>query len=562
MSDSNMGHVIKCLSLPLIVATLLVSPVHAHEEDLPPVAVSSPLGTYEGQQHGDLFLFRGIRYAKTTAGANRWKAPVPAQAHEGTYQANHWGAICIQDASWFIKFYETMIDNLGIIFFIRGMLKRRVSKSIERYSGSEDCLFLNVTTPEVGEQKKLPVMVWFHGGAYQAGSAAGSSYRSGAIPRQGVVLVRINSRLGALGYLAHPALTEEAGTSGNYGLLDQIEALRWVKNNIQAFGGDPSNVTLFGESSGAQNILQLMVSPRAKGLFHKAIVQSGYGFDARQHSTQSVAGSSSGEALGAEFVADLVGGNATAADLRAVDASTLVHHAGGFAKSEQAFVPVVDGEVLPVTVPEAFQQGDFADVPLLIGYNAAEGSLLWKLRYAGEEKQSKKAQRSAHMGELQRKFGDAFEGVAEMYGLNTKKHKDWQRGVEDLLGDSVFGVQTRHVARSSAAKGDAVYAYRFDRVPPFKKQKSGAYHSSETQLVMDTADERTLGDGDDALMATLARYWTNFAKSGNPNGDGVPNWPAFTGSEENWQILNHSISTEQNLNSKKLDVLEAVYASE
>ena len=461
-----------------------------------------------------------------------------------------------------MEFLKTMLDSRGMDPTAQGHLQSLLIKNMYSYPVSENCLFLNAFTPQVGEQQKLPVMVWFHGGGYQAGSGAVPMYRSRTIPKQGVIMVTLKSRVGALGYLAHPALTEEAGTSGNYGLLDQIEALRWVKNNIQAFGGDPSSVTLFGESSGAQNILQLMVSLLAKGLFHKAIVQSGYGFDARQHRAQSVAGSSSGESLGTEFFADLVGSNATAADLRAVDAEKLVQHAAGFAKSEQTFVPVVDGEVLPASVPEAFQQGNFADVPLLIGYNANEGSLLWKLRYAGGKKQSKKDTRSAQTAELQRKYGDAFAGVAELYGLNAKKHKDWQRGAEELLGDSVFGVQARYVARSSATKGNPVYAYRFDRVPPFKKQESGAYHTSETPLVMDTLNEWAKGDGDDALIDALARYWTNFARSGDPNGDGVPNWPAFTGSKENWQILNHSISTEQNLNSEKLDMLGAVYTRE
>ena len=553
-----MNRVINYLSLPLIVAMLLVPPVHAKEAS---VVVSSALGTYEGEQQGDLAVFQGIRYAETTAGANRWKAPVPVGAHEGIYKAIDLSASCTQDPSWIVDFLKTLIDNVGINFIARGVSKIRSIRAARKHPLSEDCLFLNVRSPLLGEQQRLPVMVSFHSGGYQAGSGNAFRYSSETIPKQGVVLVTFNSRLGALGYLAHPVFTEEAGTSGNYGLLDQIEALRWVKNNIQAFGGDPTNVTLLGESSGAQNILQLMTSPLAKGLFHKAIVQSGYGFDSRQHRTQSVAGSSSGESLGAEFFADLVESNATAADLRAVDAKKLVKHAGRFAKSWEAFVPVVDGEVLPAAVSEAFQQGNFAAVPLLIGYNANEGSLLWKMRHVRGKKQRKRDRRSAHMADLQSKFGDAFAGVTELYGLNVKKYKHWRRGVADLLGDSVFGLQARHVARSSAAKGNPVYAYRFDRVPRFKRHKSGAYHTSETPLLMGTVDRRVKGDGDDALMDALARYWTNFARSGDPNGDGVPKWPAFTGSEENWQILNHSISTEQNLNSEKLDVLEPAYTS-
>ena len=555
-----MIRVINHLPLPLIVAMLLAPQVHAKEAPTP-VVVNSSLGTYEGEQHGELAVFQGIRYAETTAGANRWKAPVPVSAHEGTYKAIDLSARCTQDPSWIGEFIKTMIDKIGIHFIFRGVAKIYSVRAIKKHPWSEDCLFLNVRTPQVGEQQKLPVMVWFHGGGYQAGSGNALGYQSETIPQQGVVLVTLNSRVGVLGYLAHPALTEEAGTSGNYGLLDQIEALRWVKNNIQAFGGDPANITLFGFSSGAQNILQLMTSPRAEGLFHKAIVQSGYGFDAKQQRTQSVAGSSSGEALGTEFFADLVGSNATAADLRAVDAKKLVKHAARFAKSEQAFVPVVDGEVLLASVSEAFQQGNFVAVPLLIGYNANEGSILWKMRHARGKKQRKRDRRAAHMADLQGKYGDAFAGVAELYELDVKKHKDWQRGVEDLLGDSVFGLQARHAARSGAAKGNAVYAYRFDRVPRFKRQKSGAYHTSESPLVMGTIGRKAKVDGDDALMDALARYWTNFARSGDPNGDGVPNWPAFTGSEENWQILNHSISTEQNLNSEKLDVLEPAYTS-
>ena len=197
-----MSRVIEYLSLPLMVAMLLVPPVHAQEGPTP-VVVNSTLGAYEGEQHADLAVFQGIRYAETTGGANRWKAPVPAAAHQGTYKANDKSAICTQDASWLVEFLKTMFDNLGINAIFRGILKSRLSKSIESF-GSEDCLFLNIRTPRVGEQQKLPVMVWLHGGAYQAGSGNASGYRSDTIPQQGVVLVTLNSRVGVLGYLAHP----------------------------------------------------------------------------------------------------------------------------------------------------------------------------------------------------------------------------------------------------------------------------------------------------------------------------------------------------------------------
>ncbi|MBB5159430.1 carboxylesterase/lipase family protein [Saccharopolyspora phatthalungensis] len=405
----------------------------------------------------------------------------------------------------------------------------------------EDCLNLNVWTGAAGERGR-PVMVWFHYGAYQFGSAANPIYDGEQLARRGVTVVTANHRLGRLGFLAHPALTAESGYSGsgNYGLLDQIEVLRWVQRNIESFGGDPENVTLFGVSAGGNTVHNLMSSPLAAGLFHRAIAQSGPGvsraFDGPGHPAgpQTLA---AGEQAGQELT-ELLGINSLA-KLRALSVeqlnSVMLPRAAGPWRFDlapgaeislhifDAAYPVVDRYVLPSTPLEAYQRGNQHDVPLLVGNVGNEASGLPYLTKLSDYREH-----------LETTFGAALAGAAERL-YPAADDRQARSASWELEADRIFVWSTWTAARLHARTADSsVHHYRFLRRPQvpadvIEREYAGAFHAAEVPYVFGTLDTRKWPwtEGDRALAQAMANAWVAFARCGDPNDDGSPGWPVF-----------------------------------
>ncbi len=323
---------------------------------------------------GRIAFFRGVPYAAPPVGELRWRPPRPHEPWSGVRSCTKFGPYAHQRKLVFEQFFDLIIAGLGL-----GAVRRRAltaATKLARVKESEDCLTLSVSAPR--HATGLPVMVWIHGGDHTDGSGSEPMYRSDVLPERGCVLVRINYRLGLFGFLAHPELSAESddGVSGNYGLLDQIAALEWVRDNIEQFGGDPDHVTIFGESAGGEAVLNLMTSPRARGLFHRAIAQSPGDSGRWLHLDRPMLDFEPALRTGERF-AELAGGSgASIADLRAIDADELSELYTAHPELGRSFYPVVDGMVLPMTPMTAFSRGEEAPVPLVVGYNADEGTLL------------------------------------------------------------------------------------------------------------------------------------------------------------------------------------------
>lgn len=459
----------------------------------PPVAVLDS-GRIAGEAAGPISVFRGVPYAAPPVGPLRWRPTRPAAPWSDTRPATAFGPACPQ------------AGPAG-------------EKDIVRYGGapeptSEDCLTLNVWAP-AQPKAASPVMVWLHGGSGRMGSGSLPYYDGAAFARDGVVLVTVNFRLGHLGGFAHPALTREADGKtplAAFALMDQIEALRWVQRNIAAFGGDPGNVTIFGESSGAISVLTLTVTPAAQGLFHKAIVESGGGWYPPSASLKKAEEGGRDLATAAGAPAD-----ATAAQLRAIPARTLTATAGG----SPAFA---DRRLLPEDQTIAVDAGRHAAVPLMIGVNSGEDSLL---DYGGG---MARAMASVKPGKI--------AALRKLYGPGT----DDELAVRYQLRDGLVTAPARWVAGRWSRRAPA-YLYFFDHVDEADRgRKTRASHGAEIFYVFQTlglqpADPPAPGASDARLAAEMHARWVAFAKTGAPNVEGAAPWPAYSRRDDPWMVF-------------------------
>jgi len=442
--------------------------------------------------------YKGIPYAQPPVGDLRWRPPVPAPVWEGVRDAREFGHFCLQPPAQPTSVYYSGTASM-----------------------SEDCLTLNVWAPTGGRQ--LPVMVWIHGGSLVGGSGSESMYDGVKIAQQGIVFVSINYRLGLLGYLAHPALSAESRQhlSGNYGLLDQIQALRWVQDNIAVFGGDPKQITIAGESAGGLSVIALLASPLAHGLFAKAIVESGYMPSYRLLHDEGY-GLPSAEAAGAAL-ATAAGVSDTAA-LRAADLMALFQ--AGLKTGWQP-EPVIDGVALQRQFAETFARSEQAKVPVLAGFNEGEiRSLLFLMPKAPDS-------RVAYEADVRRRFGaKSAEFLAIYPGVDPKA------SVMASMRDGLYGFAAQYLVRQQAAAGQPAYLYFFRHSTPTERARDlAAFHASELPYVFGRLSALPTfapnwpippaTTAESQLSLAMVSYWTSFVRDGIPKAAGNPPWPRF-----------------------------------
>ena len=474
------------LRRPVLVLLLLI-PIVSRAQQLRTVQTRIDTGIVEGVVSADnqVRTFKGIPFAAPPVGPLRWKAPQPVVPWTGVLRTVDYGPRPMQ---------ERVFDDM--IFHDSGP--------------SEDCLYLNLWLPENHGPEKLPVMVWIFGGGFVAGSTSEPRQDAGNLCKKGVLVVSANYRLGVFGLLAHPDLARESGrgSAGNYGLLDQVAALKWVKRNIAAFGGDPENVTIFGESAGGASVSALVASPLAKGLFNRAIAESGTIFNPGSKMTTLEEGEARGVALAAQL------GRTTIEELRALPASEIM---ASLRAHPLHFSMVVDGYVFPRDPTEIYLSGAQNRVPLLVGWNRDEG----RTGFFGKEAPS-----AARYAELVRaKLGDKADAVLREYPAPTDA--DASNAAATLGVDMNNGYRSWKWLGAQAAVGAPVYRYRFDQDLP--APVGGVPHACEIEYVFRVLSARNLAwtESDRQTSEVISTYWTNFAKTGNPNGAGLPEWPMY-----------------------------------
>jgi para-nitrobenzyl esterase len=482
-------------------------------------------GSISGLREGGVSVYKGVPFAAPPLGELRWRPPEPPAPWKGTRTATAFAPACMQEG----------VSMPGEV----------------PPADSEDCLYLNIWTPAKRIAERLPVIVWIHGGGYRNGSASMPLYWGDQLAHQGVIVVTIAYRLGPLGFLALPELTHESsnGSSGNYGLLDQIAALRWVQHNIAAFGGDPNRVTIAGQSSGAISVSILMASPQAKGLFQRAIGESGGLFEPLQLAPSYLLANA--ERDGEKYAATL--GVHSLQELRRLAAARLLggDNAGGVTH------PVIEPAVLPVAPYAAFAAGRQNDVPLLIGSNAEEARSLTDVTHVSA---------ATFEADVERSFGALPPAIVAAYPHASDEAARQAR--LDLERDLRFGWDMWVWARLQAASGQsAVYYYSFRQSPPFPSDSLyagwGASHFAELWYVFDHLNQEPWrwSKADRKVAQAISRYWTNFARSGDPNGKGLPSWPAFTNTNGRVLSFGDPIKVADVANLSSLTVLDSVYAS-
>jgi para-nitrobenzyl esterase len=483
---------------------------------LPLCAANNLIKVEQGQVAGiagtspEVRVYKGMPYAAPPAGSLRWAPPKPAAAWSGVKEAKAFGNDCMQNP------YPA--DSL---YF-------EPARPV-----SEDCLYLNIWTAAKTPSDKRPVMVWIHGGALTRGAGATPMYDGEQFAKKGVVLVTINYRLGIFGFFAHPELTQESEhkASGNYAVLDQIAALEWVKKNIAAFGGDPAKITIFGESAGSWSVNYLTASPLAKGLFQRAIGESGAGFAPMKTLAET-------EPLGLKAGASLKELRAkSAADVQRILWNT---------------VPVVDGWIFPTDIYTIYAQGKQNDVPLLVGSNNDEATAFFQWPKTGTLTTLNILAKSNYGA-----MSDDF-----MKTWPASDIKEAEAAVQSAMRDQIFTWNMRTWARMQEKTGkNKAWLYRFNRVPPGKDSaKYRVYHASEIQYVFDNLDAiRPWESVDHALAKEMNAYWVNFAKNGDPNGKGLPEWPVYDEKSDQSISLGDTTTVEQGLDKAGVDFFDRFY---
>ncbi|HYC66785.1 carboxylesterase/lipase family protein [Brevundimonas sp.] len=475
-----------------LMACAALSPASASSAPPDPLTVSAPAGAVRGRAEGDILTFRGIPYAASPTGQNRWRPPLPAEPWSGVKDAGAYGPACIQPTPGAPHLYS---DDLG--------------------ATSEDCLTLNVWTSAT--EGKAPVIVWIHGGSLVAGSSKERLYDGARLAQEGVVVVSINYRLGVLGYLAHPELSAEspAGLSGNYGLMDQIAALQWVRQNIEAFGGDPDNVTIAGESAGGLSVIYLMASPLARGLFDKAIAQSAYMISTPELKAARF-GAPSAESAGAALALRLQAPSLRV--MRGMDPQTLTDQA---ARSGFAPFAAVDGVVLPGQLVDVFDRGKQAPVPILAGFNSGEIRSLRMLAPAVP------ASAADYERVIRERYGDLADDFLRLYPSS-----DLGESILATTRDALYGWTSERLVRSQTAAGQPAFLYLFDHGYPAADEAGlHAFHASELPYMFGNL-QRTpprwprvpQAPAELGLSEAMVDYWTSFARTGRPQAASAPDW--------------------------------------
>lgn len=473
-------------------------------------------------ESGDILIFKGIPFAAPPVGDLRWRAPQPGEKWSGVKKCDNFGPSPMQTEPHPFLVYtsEFLIPDRPI---------------------SEDCLYLNIWAPAKKSGKKRPVFVWIYGGGFSSGGGNVPIYDGEAMAKKGVVFVSINYRLGAFGFLSHPDLTKESEThaSGNYGLLDQIAALKWIQKNIGAFGGDAGDVTIAGQSAGSMSVNCLVASPLAKGLFHKAIAESGCAM--LPGSWINTTTLSTGEKQGLTFSQDV--GALSIAEMRNISATDLLQ------KSKIRFAPIIDGYVLPRPVPEIFAAKQQNNIPLITGWNADEGLVFV---YKPKDEFRKEAINN---------YGSNADKFFTFYPASTDEESNASQVA--LARDMTFALPDYTWANvQSDQKQKPVYVYNFTRKPPATGDfvKYGSFHTAEVGYALNNLPyiKRPWENADYQLAQTMSAYWVNFAMTGNPNGKGLPPWPVYTTNENTVMVFDEKTKPQSLPGKDRLDFLRSI----
>ena len=522
--------------LAFIFPVVLASPAMSQTTTPAGPAVPVARGALQGTSQQSITVFKGIPFAAPPTGPLRWQPPQLPASWSGVRDATQFSHPCTQNVHGTDNFIQPLAATYGVNYIP------------ETLDTSEDCLYLNIWTPNLQPAAHLPVMVWLHGGSNRVGSGAQTAYDGTALASRGVILVTINYRLGVIGFFSHPELTAESQhhSSGNYGLLDQIAALQWVRQNIAAFGGDPSNVTLFGESAGSVDATVLMTSPLAGGLFRRVIAESGPAFGLGPSRTvvqmQPLA-----VALGKQAQTASPSSHSQIEALRALPAAQVAamedHLIATDYKGYDPNAAEVDGWVLPRSPSNAYATGKLLSVDLLAGFNAREFAAF---RVAADAAAKKSPLTGPQPG-----VGDKLKVFANLarplYGnwtdlaVATYTARIVMHGtpaIDQASNDIGAACPTGAEAALTTSAGHHAFVYRFDRSVPGKGETQlGAFHSLEIPYVFGTFQDRMLNwlpfsATDQKLGDIIQTYWTNFAKFGDPNGPGLPQWSPWNTSQE------------------------------